>query len=85
MACAGRIVLEAAFPDTGNEHSDAGTAMHEIASRVLTQATGQITADDYVGDEIKVDEGRTVEITHEMAELVDGYVAEIRELVKGQP
>ncbi len=83
MACAGRIVLEAAFPDTGNEHSDAGTAMHEIASRVLTQATGQITADDYVGDEIKVDEGRTVTITHEMAELVDNYVAEIRALAEG--
>ncbi len=86
MACAGRIVLEQAFPDHGNEHSDAGSAMHEIASRVLTAVTS-ISADDYVGDSIKVsddhEEPRYVEITHEYAELVQGYVDEIRELAKG--
>ncbi len=87
MACAGRIVLEAAFPDSGNEHSDAGTAMHDVASRVLTQYTGQVTADDYVGDRIKVsdphEEDRFVEITHEYAVLVDGYVDEVRALAEG--
>ena len=83
MACPGRIVMESAFPDTGNEHSDAGTAMHEVASRVLTQSTGQITADDYIGDSITVDAGRSVTFTEEMAQLVDGYVAEVREIAQG--
>jgi hypothetical protein len=86
MACAGRIVLEAAFPDRGNEHSDAGTAMHEIASKVLTAVAG-VDADDYVGHNVLVsDEGeekRFVEITHEMATLVQNYVDEVRELAKG--
>lgn len=84
MACAGRIILEEQFPDRGNEHSDAGTAMHDVASKLLTAIT-PITADDFIGERIKVDDDpeRFVEITEEMAELVQGYVDEVKALAHG--
>lgn len=87
MACAGRIVLEEAFPDRGNEHSDNGTAMHDIAARVLKHAsvTSTLSAADYIGDPIKVshdgEPDRFVTFDADMAKLTQGYVDAMRELV----
>ena len=46
FACSGRVVMEAGFPNEGNEHSDNGTARHLVCSHALK--TGQ-DATEYVG------------------------------------
>ncbi|MEO6588963.1 MAG: DUF2800 domain-containing protein [Pyrinomonadaceae bacterium] len=82
LACAGRITMEASFPDAPNEHSDRGTACHDIAARVLTGEGVEVA--DYLDDPILVsDEGeekRFVEFDEDLVAMTEGYVAEIRAL-----
>lgn len=81
MACPGSIVLEAAFPDTSNDASDAGTAMHLIANIALSEA---VPVSQAVGTLVPVDNRdgmvRVVKFTDEMAEMTRGYVDTINAL-----
>lgn len=79
FACAGRLKMEEPYPNTANEHSDAGTACHEIAAWCLTE---HWRAAKRVGDWIMVShEGedlRQVCFTEEMSALVQEYVDYVR-------
>lgn len=82
--CAGRLVLEAAFPNLPNEHSDRGTAQHEVAAWCLTQDGA---ASSRVGEQIKVshetEPDRHVEFTPDMATATQGYVNYVRRKAQG--
>jgi hypothetical protein len=51
FACAGRPVMEAAYPDTGNKSSEEGTARHEVCALCLldTEPGKQIGPAAFVG------------------------------------
>lgn len=88
LACAGRLALEAAFPDTSSEAADAGTAQHTVAAMVLTLVpTDTVVAADAVGNAVPVNEdgSRSVLFTAEMAETVQGYVDTVRALAGANP
>ena len=84
LKCAGRLVMESAFPNTHNDSSDEGTAMHTVAKMCLTEVGWE--AARAVGTKVPVNaEGehiRVVVFTEEMAELTQGYVDTIRALAK---
>lgn len=79
FACPGRLKMEEPFPDTANEHSDAGTACHEVAAWCLTE---HWRAAKRIGDWITVshegEELRQVCFTEEMSALVQEYVDYVR-------
>ncbi len=87
MSCAGSLTLERDFPNTSNTYSDDGTAMHTIASRVLT--TPGTAAEQYEHELVpvhkKTEPPRYVRFTAEMAELVSGYVNSLRAIAAGEP
>jgi hypothetical protein len=86
MACAGRLALEAAYPNLSNEHSDRGTACHFVAAQVLTSSTGQLEAADYLDDPVLVSDPdepkRYVTFDSDLVEMTQGYCDEITELRK---
>jgi hypothetical protein len=81
LKCAGRIALESAFPNTANEASDDGTAMHAVAKMCLTEHWRATKA---IGTLVPVhapgELTRTVKFTEVMAELTQGYVDTVRAL-----
>jgi len=84
MACAGSVVLEAAYPDSSSSYAREGTAAHELAALVLESPPA--TAQDYVGKRIEFeDDGETIQwpITQDMADHVQTYVDYVREQAKG--
>lgn len=82
FACPGSLVLEAAYPNKSNEHSDAGTAMHDLAAWHFT--THRLVA-NRIGDYITVsrpgEPERKVKATEEMADLVQEYTDVVRRAV----
>lgn len=84
FACPGSIALESEFGNESSEYSDAGTAMHTVASMCLIEGK---EAADFEFEQIFVnDEGepqRTVEFTQSMVEIVQGYVDLVRSLAAG--
>jgi hypothetical protein len=84
LKCAGRITLEAAFPNTSNTASDEGTAMHTVAKMCLTE---HWPASKAIGTKVPVhalgELTRVVVFTEEMAELTQGYVDTVRALGVG--
>jgi hypothetical protein len=80
FACPGSLTLEESIPNGASSYSDAGTAMHDIAARCLTEHR---RATHYVGEYVVVSlpheiEQRKVEFDADMAELVQGYVDAMR-------
>lgn len=84
FACPGSITLEETIPNLPTTYSDAGTAMHDVAARCLTE---HFRASRYIGEYIVVslphEEVRKVEFDADMAELVQGYVDTMRVLSIG--
>jgi hypothetical protein len=80
LACAGRIALEAAYPNTSSEASDKGTACHAVAAKCLTEANW--TAEQSIGTKVPVHSPgeltRVVLFTDEMAAMVQPYVDTMR-------
>jgi hypothetical protein len=79
FACAGRVVMEAGFPDSGSEYSDDGTARHSVVAECLT--AGREVA-GWVGQRVTVGLGQ---VTYK-ADWVDedqNYVDTIRALADG--
>lgn len=74
FACAGRLKMEEPFPNDANEHSDAGTACHEVAVWCLTE---HWRAAKRVGEWIQVGENQVC-FTEDMADLVQEYVNYVR-------
>ncbi len=90
LACAGRLALEASFPNLSNEHSDNGTAMHSVAAGYLGNRNAYYDDDpvsNAVGCKITVSDPdeplREVLFTDDMAEMTQGYVDTVRALSKG--
>ena len=86
FACAGKLVMEASFPNVSGPHSDAGTAMHSVAARCLEDGEDPGT---FVGQLIdvnyKTEPWRSVKFTEDMAELVTGYVTSLLKIAGGRP
>lgn len=80
MACAGSVVLEAAFPDKGSVYADEGTAAHTLAAYCLQDGT---EAKDYLGETIHVGERKFV-VDPAMVGHVADYVSFVRDLAKGK-
>jgi hypothetical protein len=78
------LTLERGLPDIPNEHSDEGTACHDVAAWCLKEHR---RAAARVGDYIVVSHGtedeRKVRFDDEMAEWVQGYVDCVRFLAIG--
>jgi len=77
FACPGSLTLEAPIPNKSSEYSDDGTAMHDIAARVLTGYL--MCAADAIGTWVTVsrpdeEPTRKVQIDEDMADLVQAYV-----------
>ncbi len=87
LTCAGRIALEAAFPNVANVHSDAGTACHTVASECLT-SEGALHPVDWLGELVRVsDKGepdRMVFFDQKLCDMTTGYVDEVRALAVGR-
>jgi hypothetical protein len=82
FACAGRVVMEAPFPDGGNESSDNGTARHTVAAQCL-ELDQAVSA--WVGHAVPLDPKGVKRVTYK-AEWVDedqDYVDTIRKLAEG--
>jgi hypothetical protein len=74
FACAGSITLEAAFPNKSSEHSDRGTACHEIGARCLQNNDEAIL---HVGEMVEVEPERMV---YQLWVTVDGTTKWMREV-----
>jgi hypothetical protein len=59
FACAGRVVMEAGFPDSGSEYSDDGSARHAIVARCLN--TGE-NCTDLVGHCVNLADGQILPV-----------------------
>lgn len=81
FACPGSVVLEGEHPNDANEHSDRGTACHEVAAQCLREYKSAL---GFVGQWIEVhnegEEPRSVCITEEMADMVQYEVETVRKL-----
>lgn len=75
MGCPGSLAMEVGKPDGSSEHARMGTALHSVAAWCLEESTN---AAAYVGRTLHV-EGDSIEITDDMAELVQVYVDTVRE------
>lgn len=86
FACAGKLVMEAPFPNKSSVDSDNGTAMHSVAATCLT--TG-VDPSAFVGRLVlvnyKTEVERAVRFTDDMAELTEGYVASLLKIAGGRP
>jgi hypothetical protein len=82
FACAGRVVMEAGFPDSGNEYSHDGTARHTVVAACLSKDQ-QVAS--WVGHKVPLDAKGERRVTY-LAEWVDedqDYVDTIRALADG--
>jgi len=85
MRCPGSVKAEEGLPDTSSEFAAEGTAAHELAERVLV-APQDITAHDFIGEVIEVDETErggeiyTFAVDDDMAEFVQQYVEYVSNL-----
>lgn len=77
--CAGSMVLEQAYPDTGSDYAKEGTAAHLIASLCLVDGTN---ARDHLDKTFDV-EGYVFTLTRQHAEYIDDYISFVREEAKG--
>jgi len=77
VECPGSMALEADYPDDSSAYADEGTAAHTLAARVLDTRE---PCDNYVGERLEIDEGKTWEVTREMAEETQKYVDFVRAL-----
>lgn len=81
FACPGSLTLEKPIPNKSSIYADDGTAMHTVAAWCLTQHR---RATKYVGEYIEVqakgEPVRKVQFDDDMAELVQGYVDQVRML-----
>lgn len=75
-ACPGSVVLEDGLPDQPSKYAAQGTAMHELARWCLTEGR---RAEERIAHIV---EG--IEITDDMADLVQGYVDHVRAWAEGQ-
>jgi hypothetical protein len=84
FACAGRPVMEAAFPDNGNDFSDDGTARHWVVSACLGDQAGgkQVVPADFVGRPIPLRDAKRVVYRPEWVEEDHDYVDTIRNLAE---
>lgn len=78
--CPGAMVLEADYPDTSSAFADEGTAAHTVAQWCLTQ---ERDAEHYVGERVEVRPGKTVAVTADMADFVQGCVDRVRRDSRG--
>lgn len=82
--CAGRIALEARYPDRGNRASDRGTALHYIAKVCLLES---VRAHQFIDQEVPVhkpgQEPRTYEFTEADSDIVQDYVDTILSMARG--
>lgn len=69
--CPGSVDAEKAFPNKSSSYARAGTVMHEIGEKCLL---GGGDAEQFVGDTFVV-EGYDIEVTMEMADVVNEYVS----------
>ena len=76
MNCVGSIAATQDIPDEPSEFAAEGSVAHEIAARCLKLDTN---AADYIGEELESD-GFKFTVDAEMAEFVQIYVDEIREI-----
>ena len=89
LSCAGRLALEAAYPNLANEHSDRGTACHHVAAECLRPINGTVGFDAhfFLNSGITVsDEGeepRIVIFDEKLEEMTQGYVDTVRKLSEG--
>jgi hypothetical protein len=74
FACAGRSVMESAFPDKGNEYSADGSARHEIVALCLKSTDNCI---QHVGRMIDVD-GTAIRYDEDWVAEDQDYVATVR-------
>lgn len=85
LKCAGRLALEAAFPNTANDASDAGTACHTVAAECLV--TDSLIPLDWLGELITVslpeEEKRQVFFDQRLCDMTTEYVDAVRALTKG--
>lgn len=80
FACPGRIVMEAPFPDDGNQASNDGTARHDVVANCLVNPGESVT--DYVGREIGV-HGKIVTYKADWVAEDQDYVDTFRALGAG--
>jgi Protein of unknown function (DUF2800) len=78
FACPGKPAMEKGLPNQSSEHSDYGTAAHEVASQCLTK---NLPAKHYKGVRIDVSSHKTVECDDEMVEGVQCYVDMVRQRI----
>lgn len=81
MSCPGSLVLEAGIPNEANTYSDDGTAMHEVAAWCLTEHRRALKrVGEYITVSTPDEPVRKVLFDEDMAELVQGYVDQVRML-----
>ncbi len=81
MACAGSVVLEAAYPSDSNAYADEGTAAHTLAAACLEGGSDCAT---FIGETITVeDSGRTFTVDADMVRFVQMYVDDVRKRAQG--
>lgn len=81
FACAGRIVMEAEFPDKDTDYSSDGTCRHSVGAACL-ESSGSHGAASFVGLDIDVN-GKTVTYKPEWVEEDQDYVDTVRALANG--
>lgn len=77
IPCPGSIVLEANYPNTSSRHAAEGSAVHEIAAKVLKDEVRD--AMSQVGCIMEID-GHKITFTEVMAHHVNEYVEKMREI-----
>lgn len=77
VECPGSMALEADYPDDSSAYADEGTAAHTLAALALAQ---NLDCAYWLGERIEIGEGKTWEVTKEMAEETQKYVDFIRAL-----
>lgn len=82
VECPGSMALEADYPDDSSAYADEGTAAHTLAALVLSRVDIGVTVncEHYIGERLDIGEGKTWEVTKEMAEETQKYVDFIRAL-----
>ena len=80
FSCAGRIVMEAPFPDNGNSFSDEGTARHTVCAEVLEGVIETVA--ECVGTGVDV-HGKSITYKPEWVDEDQDYVDTVRSLAEG--
>jgi hypothetical protein len=82
FACAGRVVMEAGFPDSDTEYSADGSARHLVCAKCLTLNQA---VKDWVGHRVPLDDKgeRRVTYVQDWVEEDQNYVDTIRALAEG--